>query len=188
MTVRGVVALPLLALLLAACSGEPESGPSSLPKISTAPSVSPSASSPEVAMPSEAAAATPQGAAAFARYYLQVLHEAFETAETRPLAAISHPECSTCQNFIRITQADQLKALRFQGGDYEVLSAEATQSAPGDALVDVLYNRSASVTRDADGAVVSRGAPQDRVLMQMRTVRSTDGWIARGIRYPKAPS
>lgn len=184
MKVRLVALVPVLAAVLAGCSAEEAPRPEPLP---SAPSPSPSPSPVALEVPPSAQAATPQGAAAFARYYLEVLHAAFVSGEVEALRAISHPECSTCSNFIRVTQEDEAAGKSFRGGEYTVLFAEATETAPGDALIDLSYDRAPAMTRDAQGMVLEQGPAEQRVLMQARALRQGDRWVMRGIRYPKAP-
>lgn len=185
MTVRSAALVPLVLLLLGGCTGGgAEALPSPLPP---APSPSVSASPAALVVPPEARPATAEGASQFARFYLKVLSEAFVSGDVTQLQAISHPDCGTCSEFIKLTKADAAAGKQYEGGAFSPISAEATASAAGDDLVDVFYSRAASTTRDASGAVLKRGPGTKRELLQMRAVRVADRWLARGIRFPEIP-
>ena len=183
MQVRLVALVPVLGLILTGCTG---GGASVSPDRTLEPLPSPTATALEV--PPSAQATTPQGAAAFARYYLQVVTQAFNSNTTTQLRALSHPECGTCKNLAELTEKEAAKGRVYEGGAFLVDSAEATERAPGDAIVDVVYRRAPSTTRDGKGAVVDRDPGAEPALMQMRTLRSGDGWVVRAIRFPEKPS
>jgi len=177
-------AAALVALALAACSSDPAPAPRTLPP---PPSPSPSAAAATpLALPPAARPATTVGASQFARFYLQVLSEAFNSGDVTQLKALSHPQCGTCNNFIQATMDEEAAGQRFEGGRYSVVSAEATSTVPGDALVDVFYQRAASSSTNRAGRV-ERAPAEHRQLLQMRTLRNGSGWVARGIRFPAVP-
>jgi hypothetical protein len=76
---------------------------------------------------------------------------------------------------------------RVEGGEFTVLSAEATADGPTNVLVDILYTRAPGTTRSASGAVIETSAGGKKAAMQMRTLRRNIGWITRGIRFPNGP-
>lgn len=184
MNVRKALLVPIVLLPLAACTGgEPIAAPATLPPVSSTPS-----SSAAPGVPESARAATPDGAAAFARYYLRVVDEAWAKGQPERLEELSAVGCDTCDNFIRVATENRDQRLTYEGGQTSVLSAEATLDQPGDAVVDVLFSKSASATRDSRGSEVGRSPAQKRVFAQMRVVADpATGWRARAIRFPEVP-
>lgn len=165
----------LTAVLVAACGSEPES-PRPLPPVS--PAASPSASAaPEV--PAQARAATPQGAAAFARFWFDALNRAAATGDTAELRALSTSACTACTRF-----ADSIDFLYSQGGIrggvFSLVAAEAPPIEPGDdeAAVTVVYNVTATEQLAADGSVSKRIEPLNNVSGEMTLRRAGDGWLA----------
>lgn len=184
MGVRQVAIVPVLALTLAGCSGEPQAAPKPLPTVE--PTVSPTPVALQV--PESAKPATTVGAAAFARFYLQVMHEAVITGDMTQFDALSDPTCSFCTDVSRTAKQLTAAGNTFTGGGYTVLSAEATQDRPNaDALVDVLFDRAAGEQRAADGSVVMRSPAKSRGFLQIQTRRKGEGWITKGLRFPAVP-
>lgn len=183
MQVRLVAIVPVLGLLLGGCTSRTQAAPKPLPTLEATVSPTPVA----LEVPESAKPATTVGAAAFARFYLQVLSEALNSGEFASVRAISAPECGFCNDLEAATRRDVAAGRRFSGGKYEVLSAEATQNAPGDAVVDVLYARTASTTTGKDGTALSRGRAEPRSFMQIRVLRVGASWVTRAVRFPVVP-
>ncbi|MCW2680350.1 MAG: hypothetical protein JWM62_1751, partial [Frankiales bacterium] len=93
MKIRTLVAAACLVGLVGGCSSDPKPAP--LPPV---PSASPAPSA--LPLPSEAAAETPQGAAAFARYYMDVITQALSSGDATLLRTLSDADCGGCTNFI----------------------------------------------------------------------------------------
>lgn len=184
MGVRLVALVPVLGLLLAGCTSSAEEPPLVQPPAFSA---TPTPSAVALEVPPSARATNAVGAAAFARFYLQVLSDADTSGDAAQLRALSHPECSACSDFIAAIQREVKAGKRFEGGQYQVRSSEATETAPGDAIVDVVFDRAASRTLNANGTLLQEGPAETRQLLQMRAVRQNDGWVARGVRFPQVP-
>lgn len=154
MRCRGSAAAGLLALALtAACSSEAEE-PQALPSVSPVASASPSAA-PAVVPPS-AQAETPQGAAAFARFWFETLNAAARTGDTTELRAISRPDCETCGAFAKSIEDLYRPGGRIEGGVFTVVAAEAPALPPGtsSARVTVIYDVSPTKQLGANGEVL----------------------------------
>jgi hypothetical protein len=89
-----------LALALTACSGDPE--PRS-PSPTTPPSATSTATPP--AMPAQASEDSPEGAAAFASFWIESLDHALATGSTDVLAQASADECDGCQAYIKLVKS-----------------------------------------------------------------------------------
>jgi len=172
-----------VAALLAGCSGDPESTPTALPPL--LPSASPSPSAPSaspVPLPSEATAATPQGAAAFTRHYFAVLNEAYRTPDTAALRQLSDPGCNSCSNFIREVDDLRQKGHHYEGGSFVLRSVEAPPVEGGDVVLDVVYANGETRELDAAGQQVSSFPPRSVTPGQVRLLRRDARWTVRGFR------
>lgn len=178
--IRAVVAALVMSTVLVACSNEP--GPSPLPELPTAsPTPSP------LSVPPAALAETPQGAAAFSRYYFeQVLSRAFQKADASRLRSLSDSGCEGCNNFIAAIQSSAEAKEVTEGGDFSVLFTEAPPIDAGEVIVDLRYSRTAARVVAEDGAVRAT-LPADPTLdVQIRLVHRAGGWVVMGIR--KSPT
>jgi hypothetical protein len=93
-----VLALGTL-LLLASCSGDDaDAKPSPAPSTS-ATSASPTPTEPPPTMPAQANGPFPEGAPAFAKYYVDVLNHAARTGEVERLRDLSASSCTGCANY-----------------------------------------------------------------------------------------
>jgi hypothetical protein len=131
-TIRAAVVAACVSAALAGCSAEAE--PEPLPS-AAAPSPTPVA----LPVPPEATPETAQGAAAFARYYLELVNRAFASIDATAVRSVSDPDCGTCSDLIRAIEESPTAGERFEGGDYEVIFAESPPVENGDVIVDVRY-------------------------------------------------
>lgn len=171
----------MVLLALVGCSGQEKRAVVPLPPPPPPLVASPSPTA--LVVPAAAQAATPQGAAAFARFYINELSRGFNTGDMSAVRRLSHPQCSFCSEVSDATEKQARSGLKFSGGVYTVRFAEAAESAPGDALVDVDYSRSASRTATSDDVLVKQRAAEPRGSMLVRTVQSGGGWLVRGVRF-----
>ena len=102
------IALAIAALLLlASCSDDPEpiepktSGPADAPS-----------------PPAQAAQDTPDGAASFVSYYIEVLNFAAKTGDVSPLTALSSPRCDGCREYIDLYEGVFEGGGHFEGGEW----------------------------------------------------------------------
>ena len=175
-TIRtGLAALCVLGAL-AGCSEE-AAAPPPLPTAATS-SPTPVA----LPVPPEATPETPQGAAAFARYYMQVLTEAFRSADAMQLRALSDPGCGGCNNFIGAVEGSAAANERTEGGEFTVVFAESPPVEDGDVIVDLRYSRTGARVVTGDGTVRVELPPDPPIDAQMRLVRKGAGWIVMGFR------
>jgi hypothetical protein len=173
--IRTCAAAVLTVALLVGCSSEPE--PQPLPPL---PSAAPSAS--PLPLPPEAAAETPQGAAAFTRYYFDALNAAFATGDATQVKILSHPECDACNELISAIREEPAAGERISGGDYRVLFAESPPVASGDVVVEVRYALTEARVTRPDGSLIRTTAANPGINAQVRLIRQGTGWIVRGFR------
>lgn len=184
--VRVVALVPVVVLALTGCSGEKAVKATPLPPT---PAATASPTPVPLEVPDSAKPATAQGAAAFARFYLEVMHRAVISGELEQFAFLSDPTCTFCADVAAATRKEYAAGNSFSGGEYEILSAEASQTSPGaDALVDVRFNRRPSERRGPSGAVLSTYPGQSQGLLQIQTRRRGSAWIAKGLRLMTAPT
>lgn len=153
---------------------------------SSAPVVSTAATPPK---PSDADAETPAGAASFTRYYFAVVNAAFDartSALLKPLSA--GPSCVSCTKFEEGADALAAKGQELRGGDYSVVSAEASPQEGDRVVVDVVYAVSPYTVNSAGGAAVSQGDGLANVTGQVLCLRTGDAWRVGELRTLDAPS
>lgn len=133
-------------------------------------------------LPSEAAAATAEGAAAFARYYLEVIGAAFASADPTQLEALSAPGCGGCDALIgSITELREQGRKRL-GGDYIVKSVAAPPVERGDVILEIAYAREAGQVVDETGRVFASAPPVPVTNAQLRLIRQGMSWVVQGYR------
>jgi hypothetical protein len=175
MTIRAAAAVLCAVVALAGCSSDPEPRP--LPPIETS-SPSPVA----LPLPSEAAAETPEGAAAFARYFFAVLNRGFAAGDASQVRQLSHPGCGGCDNLIGAIEEEVAPGERIEGGEFSVLFAEAPPVEQGDVIVDLRYALSELRVLDDDGRVLRSTPAEPGIDAQLRLLRGERGWVVRGFR------
>lgn len=151
MRVRLIAPLLVVLLLAAACGGDEEQ-PRALPSV--APTTAPTPTAAPV--PTEAQAETPEGAAAFARFWYDQISLAFETGDPLVLERLSAPGCVACQTYVA-----SVASLRDQGErvdfDLEIVAANAPASNGTDqTIVTVIYNSNGSIRYSASGEVIAQ--------------------------------
>lgn len=175
MRIRGAAAALCLVAALGACGDDPE--PRTVPPV---PSASPSVS--VVALPSEAAAETPEGAAAFARYFFEVVGAAFASADPAALQAVSAPGCGGCDALITSVKELQEQGRKRVGGTYVLKSVAAPPVEAGDVTLEISYERAAGQVVDASGRVYASAAPVPPTNAQLRLIRRGSSWVVQGYR------
>lgn len=178
MKIRTCLAAAAVAALLVGCSSEPEPEPlPPVPTTSPTPVVLP--------LPSAAAAATPQGAAAFARYYLALMNQAFRNGDAAAVRRLSDPGCGGCSNLIGAIEQPPPAGETVAGGEYEVQFAEAPPVENGDVIVELRYSLSELRVLGTDGQLLETKPAVRDVDAQMRLLRRGDSWIVAGFRDVK---
>lgn len=169
------MAAVVLSLSLVGCSEDPVPNP--LPPLPTA-SPSPSV----VAAPSpppEALAETPQGAAAFAEYYFDVVNAASLSANASPLRNLSSSDCGGCQNIIQAIEAPATPGETVDGGLFDVLFAEAPPAQEGVVPVELQYVITALRVLGDQGEVLRSKPRSEPISAQLFLQRTAGTWSVR---------
>jgi hypothetical protein len=174
MTIRAAAAVLCVVVALAGCSSDPE--PQPLPPIGTS-SPSPVA----LPLPSEAAAETPEGAAAFARYWMQVLETALAKGDATQLRRLSDEGCGGCNNLIGAVEGGE-PGETIRGAELVVQFTEAPPVENGETIVTLRYTRQAGELVAADGSTATPIAPEGPIDAEMRVRRAGTSWIVLGFR------
>ena len=130
--------------------------------------------------PAEALAETPQGASAFARYWLALVQDALARGDASALRAVSDAGCGGCTNLISAAESGE-PGETVRGAGFTVEFAEAPPLANGETTVVLRYSRAAGELVKADGTS-SAIAPEGPIDAEMRIVRAAGGWKVLGFR------
>lgn len=171
MRVRRVGLLAVLCAALVACSGGGGKAVV-LPKISAS---SPASASPDP-VPTAAKAPTPEGAAAFARFFYARVTEAFAAKDPSLLAVLSEPGCKTCQRYLASLTRLRDRNERVTPVVFQILFAEAPSNNGMTARVDVQYNAPATTRYDSSGRVIYQEKAAARVNETVELVRRAGAW------------
>ena len=71
-------------------------------------------------MPAQASEDSPEGAAAFVKYYVDVFNYAAATGDVEELTRLSSPDCSGCQSYIKLYKETYAAGGYFKGGDWKI--------------------------------------------------------------------
>ncbi|TAL21867.1 MAG: hypothetical protein EPN99_06845 [Frankiales bacterium] len=177
MRIRGALAVLCVLAALVGCSDDPE--PLTLPPITSA-----SPSPLVVPLPSEAAAETPEGAAAFARYFFgEVVDGAYVDLNAEPVVALSTEQCDSCKNIVDDIERLRDAGLIVAGERFKIAFAEAPPvNADGSVIVDFRFTSDPYVERNAEGEVVRQEDAQVDQDAQVKLVRREGGWAVDAIR------
>jgi hypothetical protein len=185
MRARLVPFLLAMTVLASGCAGggEPEVTAAPLPPAS--PSASPTATVAATEageVPAEAAAATPEGAAAFIRFFFGQLEVAYAQADPDLVATLSTTGCVTCDNYI-----SSLQALREDAGSVSDYSIHVDSVEPssvdeeGMLTAVVVLDVGKYVRRNADDRVTTREEPARGVVQDVSLVLTDGNWLVREI-------
>ncbi len=159
---------------MAGCAGDGGS-PSTLPTLTAS---APSTTTP-TSTPTGFAAPTPEGAAAFARHWIDVLNIAAASGRTTELRKLGAPGCRACDAF-----AESIDAIwkngSIQGGVFKVRFAEAPK-VTATATVGVFLQYSVSSTKhlDRQARVVKSVPARSNITSEMVLARSGPNWLVR---------
>lgn len=141
-------------LALTACSGDPQPRE---PDPSATPTSTSTATPPP--MPDQATEDSPEGAAAFVDYWVDVSNYAAATGDVTELSRISSADCSGCQSYIDLYRDTYAAGGYFKGGDWE-LGAIDVEYSPDNTYVTTTVEYSVGKFLSANGDKV-RTMPSD---------------------------
>ncbi len=189
----GVVLGLVASLALSGCSSSAAQAP---PRALPTPSASATPAAPPVpsatatpiptpttlaTVPAAAQPATPQGAAAFVKFFFQQVDRAFKLADSTVLLRWSASNCKTCANFAGAAVRLQKDETHLAEDAILVRSAEAAPVEAGRSLVDVYVDF--PITREVDGRghLVRTSQPQPRHHFTVVVQNVHGGWITRAV-------
>lgn len=160
------------ALVLTGCSSDPQPRDPS-------PSATPTPTATPPSLPPQASEDTPEGAAAFVSYWVEVSNYAAATGDVDELSRISDPDCSGCQSYIDLYRDTYEAGGYFRGGDWE-LGELGLRTSELETLISTDLSIGTSKFRLKSGDDEKRGAaektritvgitpqPSDRVVTQI---------------------
>ena len=183
----------LVACLAAGgCSRSDNDTPSVLPSLTVpshtsapTPSTSTSTSAVPVIVPSPARPATPQGAAAFTRFFLGEVNDALAHADSRRLKSISEANCDTCRSYEKAADDLRDKNQLIEPTYSIVLSAEAPPENNGYVLVDVVETQPKRNKVDLRGRIISSFVSVPRLRITVVLHRVAGRRLVRGVQDSK---
>ncbi|WP_140399986.1 DUF6318 family protein [Aeromicrobium sp. PE09-221] len=166
--------LPVLAVALMGCSGQPE------------PSEETVTPTPEItvpAMPELAADDSPAGAEAFARHYIEVLNYSALTGDTAELENLSADDCTGCAKYIELYRSTYQNGGFFTGGEWTVEAvALNSRNSTHEVTADISASAGSS-KKSATDTEIENAAYQERVFLEVS--RGGDRWIAQRLGRPE---
>lgn len=191
-TMRAGLVLSLVTgLALSGCSSSAAKAPPrafSTPSASATPAASPTPSATATptpttlaTVPAAARPVTPQGAAAFVKFFFQQVDRAFKLPDSTVLLRWSTSNCKTCSNFAGAAVRLQKDKTHLAEDAILVRSAEAAPVEAGRSLVDVYADF--PITREVDGRghLVRTSQPQPRHHFTVVVQNIHGGWITRAV-------
>ncbi|HET9653740.1 MAG TPA: DUF6318 family protein [Kineosporiaceae bacterium] len=187
---RLVGVLPVVAALTALTACDSGSGGSPKPPSSTSVTLRPSSSptsSPTV--PSEARQPTRAGAAAFFRYFVSAMNDAYRQLRPEPLAVAALPSCGFCGDLVNDVSAARSAGETYGGGIITIATMVAADGDPASGLmVNAVVDQSAGERRSAAGSVVATYPEQHGLRMDVGLRWVGGEWRVVGVALPKATS
>jgi thiol-disulfide isomerase/thioredoxin len=163
-----VLVLPVLALT--ACGSDDDPPAATLPPISSS---TPTPTATPSAIPTEATAATPEGAAEFVRFFYERVERAYATKNPSLIEALTTPACDTCR---RVTDAvAQLQTENASVSNYRLDVVDvAVPAVSGDmpqVNATVVLNITEFVRLDAAGNETARQPARSNAVQDLVLVR-----------------
>jgi hypothetical protein len=187
--VRGrYAAWPALAVVLAvgACSGGDDpppssstsSGSSSSSSTSTTTTSSPSTTATAtVKVPAAAQKHTPEGAAAFVKFYLDQINVAWTTPKAGIVAQLSDPSCESCASFEDTAAQLAKDGQRYSATPSTFTTVRAYSGAPaGQQLVRVIGTQRKVDIVDSSGRVIKTD-PRQSIAANALAIWKGDRWL-----------
>ncbi|MCW2586462.1 MAG: hypothetical protein JWN55_1978 [Frankiales bacterium] len=171
----GTATLPVAALALLATTSCSSSGaqPTSLPRISTTSTATPT-------VPPQATANTSLALDAFVRFYFALLNVAFSTSDASVVRRWSDPICQTCNNYAKALDTSREEIIK--GKTFDQVDVAAPPVNPSGTLVEVFGTIPARKLIKRNGTVVKDLPSDGRFHFVVNVIRTPSGWLVRGIK------
>ncbi|WNV74142.1 DUF6318 family protein [Geodermatophilus sp. DSM 44513] len=145
--------------LLSGCSERQEAS-ATLPSASEAPSTSeaalPPLGPPDLPMPDEARAQTPEGAQAFVRYYIELINRTSTVMDAAPLRDLS-VRCEDCNRIAKYTEEDAAAGRDYEGGEMTIADMGEPRLKGGTAEMTVAIDQARFIVLDDTGKPTEGG-------------------------------
>lgn len=182
MRASGLAGVLAASLVLAGCSNDAGGDPApSLAPVTPSSSASPSATAGGGAtdVPAEAQAATPEGAAAFARYFAEAVYQAYLDRNPQLVRDLSTPTCDVCSQYVASIEA--IEAADADISDSYVVeivdaAAPAEAGAEGRAQVTLYLKVGEFVVTDPSGKELVREPANSSLVQEIALVRQDGSW------------
>ena len=163
--------------LLSGCAGGSDS-----PRVLPSPTATPSASASPVPVPPQATPHTPQGAAAFVRFFFDQLNVAFSTSDAALVRRYSTANCGTCTLYAKSLEYGRSHGLRIEGDSFAITDVQAVPVASGSVVVEALGDIPAKKEVDATGRTVDSVAGHSHFHCTVILTAAADAWRVSDIR------
>ncbi len=189
-TRAGLAAAVAVVALFGCTDDQPGTAPTTLPSITLTPSAPATPSDPAAPSPTppaQASAHTPDGAAAFVRFYIDLINTAYATGASQPLRAYATDECDSCTSIAGAVDDIYADGGRAIGGQLTINTLTPTGVAEG-VQTSVVVDASTDAYQriDSSGAVVE-DLPSVRRLLIVDLGWTNSAWRASGIRSEEVP-
>lgn len=174
MRVRRVGLLTLLCAALVSCSSGAGKA-TVLPKISAS---APVTASPDP-VPTAAKAATPEGAAAFARFWYSEITRAWALRDPRIIARLSAPGCTACARYTSSIADVRARNQRVEGVIFKLTLVEAQAISGKNVKVSVIYDSPATHGYDSSGREVHSEPAVKNFQEELALLRSGNSWLVQ---------
>lgn len=174
-TRAGLAAAVAVVALFGCTDDQPGTAPTTLPSITLTPSAPATPSDPAAPSPTppaQASAHTPDGAAAFVRFYIDLINTAYATGASQPLRAYATDECDSCTSIAGAVDDIYADGGRAIGGQLTINTLTPTGVAEG-VQTAVLVHTSKSEFEELDES----GEIRDSVPAETRLLLYDLSWI-----------
>lgn len=172
---RPVLFVCAALLALSAC-GDVNEDRGTVPDPTTSPS-SPTPS-PAPTMPDQAKENSPEGAAAFVSYYVDLLNHAAGTGDVEDLSRASGSECDSCRKYIEMYASTYEDGGYFEGGTWEPSNFEV-DGRPDEADVFIKITAASGISRSSAKSDEIETEPyEDELVFE---IARKDEWRVREI-------
>ena len=176
-----------LVLAVGGCSGSGSDQPKVLPPVPSATvavTATPTTTAVPVVVPSAAVPATPQGAAAFVRFFYGELNGAFQDGNAQRIRVLSDPGCATCNNYANATDASAKARYRIIGDSFSSLQIAA--AAPNNSVTLVTVLGRIPSRHVSDKGVVTKLPSDGPFATTVAVQRHGNHWLIRAIQFDKS--
>lgn len=167
MGVRRQLVLTLLVALLVGCGQE---APASLPRLTPSPVTT-------TAVPNAAEAETPQGAAAFVRFWYAEITRAWSLRDASIVERLSAPGCLVCQRYIDSMKGTLARGERVSPVLFNLSLVEAQGLTGKTTRVSVIYSHPPVRRFDSSGRQLTVSKARQGVQETRDLVRNGRSWL-----------